>query len=136
MKKQNSVFDKFQEFWKGLDSSEQKDLWDVMTALRGPDMEGNEFITLKLLTTARIRALLIPKPYEVFGFYIIDSLKTAKKAIELRSSLPALSPTQAYRLLTNFNLEHFAKHFRNSLYVLGKRYPKVCKSIAKSVGII
>ncbi len=138
MKKQNSVFDKFQDFWGGLKDSERKDLWDVMTALRGPDLYGSKFEVVKMHTTARIRALLIPKNKRtsMSGCFVFDTVKEINKWIKESLNYTRLSREDIVETFRTYKLDHFTQHFRNALAALEKRYSRKTKAIAKSLGIV
>lgn len=51
-----NLIERFRGFWGTLTLREKKDLWDIMTALRGNDQEND---TLKYITTCRIRGELL-----------------------------------------------------------------------------
>ena len=57
-KTKGDVVDKFREFWKSLESREKRQLMDLLTMVRGPDMEGEYDTSVKDLTTVKIRSLL------------------------------------------------------------------------------
>lgn len=132
-KKQNSVFDKFQKFWRTLTRGEQKALWDVMAAVRGPDNGSN---AIKFLTTARIRHLLIGGSRKErqadthwFSAYIFSSLREAKEdGVSCR-----ITPKKAKEEL--YDNVHFDKHIRAALRALQLRYWTKVSSIAKSIGM-
>ncbi len=133
MTKQNSVFDKFQEFWKDLDYNEQKDLWDVMTALRGPDVpHSRKMEQIKLLTTARIRFLLIGAERDGARGYVLRSLAEAKRCI----GSPPLSPKKAKEFICQPQHTHFRSHLYIALKALIEQYPVAAKSIYKSIGLV
>ena len=138
--KQNSVFDKFQKFWEELNEEERGNLWDVMTALRGPDFEnGAVSDMLKALTTARVRALFIPKNSRsgVGGYWIFDSLKAVNdhfKQWEHRY-MQISSVRDAKDLLYSQEARHFKAHFSNALFALSGKYKAKTEAIAKVVGL-
>lgn len=135
MKKQNSVFDKFQEFWGGLNYDEQRDLWDVMTALRGPDEEGESLIQVKLLSTARIRSLLVGKRLGGRGTkgFVFDSTAKAKEYCNAAYRKDALTPKGIKRILDNSY--HFKNHLEMALESLKCKYPRAVNAIARSIGM-
>lgn len=130
MKKQDLVFDKFQKFWEELDEQEQRALWDVMSALRGPDSMVD---SIKYLTTSRIRALFIwgNKKVEattIKGAYAFNTLTKARR----HCGDNPLTPKEVRQILVKGC--HFKDHVFLALNALGKRYPVKVKSIKKSIG--
>ena len=77
-------------------------VWDIVTALRGPDDE-NHYPTLKRYTTARLRAI-VGMTNE--GGAIVNHEPLTTKEVNLRNSW----------LYGNYSSEHFSYHFNNAMY--------------------
>lgn len=132
-KKQNSVFDKFQEFWGGLNKDEQKALWDVMSAIRGPDVGVGDMEGIKFLSTSRIRPLLLGRNSAKYGFSF-SSLREAKdRGRKYDIGIP--TPGKSKKALRKASSWHFKLHLVSALVALKSRYPTKVSSIAKSVGM-
>lgn len=117
MKKDNLVF-KFREFNNNLSEKERKDLWDILTALRGNDknhaIEGAE----KCLTTARIRGELFNKKgfsHGIAGYSYPSYSVTPKYAKQQVEKVKKESK--------DFS-SHFYAHIRTAILALSEYRPK------------
>lgn len=117
MKRDNLLF-KFRKFNDNLSDEERKDLWDILTALRGNDKNHDLRGVEKCLTTARIRG-------EFFG------KKSFSHGIG-GYSYPSYSVTPKYAKQKIREVEeksrdgssHFYAHIRNAILALSKYRPK------------
>ncbi len=109
-KKGKNWLEKFQSFWwKDLTHNQRLCLWDVLTALRGPDKEEvwtseqTRCSTIKRNTTARIRYLLLGKITKKMRSYcgFVEKL-----------------PTQT---ITRKDMDSLGEHFtRHTVYAIQK----------------
>lgn len=124
MSKKN-VLTRFREFWNTLDNGDQKDLWDVLTALRGDDDETS--LELKLFVTARIRGELFRvKAIKVLplGGYICPTIHDSRQEFT-EGSLPNLKE------LFKKASEHWKTHAQRAIRVINKLHPSRSRDLKK-----
>ena len=113
LEKQNVVL-KFRKFWNNLDTDEQDGLWNILTALRGCDIntESDKSFTLKFLTSARIRGLLFGDN-SIIGHNIgfVNQKKLINVEIEEMDRLLKIKKVCSY---------HFLNHYTCALMVFRK----------------
>ncbi len=101
--KPNNPLAKFVKFWDSLSTRDQAELWDFLTALRGPD---NDDPPLKFETTAIIRSFLLKRdhvcPADVNRTGSIKALLSQIAAIENKFD---------YNRHPN---EHFLRHIKHA----------------------
>jgi len=125
MLKRKNVLTKFREFWKKLDTPEQRELWDVLTALRGDDVELS--LKLKLFVTARIRGeLLRQRAVKVLpmGAYMCPTRKDALAEF----NQPSLSNFKEHFKKAS---EHWQTHVRKAIRVIIKYHPSRARDLKK-----
>lgn len=105
-----------------LDNPDSKELWNVLTALRGPD---NDLDSHKFATTGLIRAKAFPKSYsKSYSNNLADLIsgpggslgsKDTEGSLSLREdNLDYYGTTQPERKMQR----HFKRHAENAFYVL------------------
>jgi hypothetical protein len=88
---------------------EKKDLWNILTALRGPDHENDDAV--KAITTCRIRGELLGTKH---------SRLIRKKCIIYRSPTTYTDPSGTFEISTF----HFKFHAKDAIRALEKHVPK------------
>ena len=115
-----NVIEKFREFWNGLTKDEQKDLWDIFTALRAND--SNNWEGLKALTTCRIRGELLGiNNVNKYGAIIFKSFARAKKYLETTFS-------------KGYDSDKFIKRFKESNLHWLVHTRRAIRAISRHVG--
>lgn len=104
------ALDLIDEMLSGLPMPEAKALWDILTALRGPDSDDDEGEELKLRTTAILRANALPKTQRDpdnhgHGYNRMD-------AVSVRGSLSMVGH--------GTDLSHFMRHFNMAVEAMKK----------------
>lgn len=124
MLKKKNVLEKFRTFFHNeLSWSEQRDLWDVLTALRGDDTE--KAMNNKILVTARIRGELLRRDgTATFGGYSFQTLKSA---------LGEIGRSTSYTLMEDFKkgASHWKQHVTKAIYILLAIHPSRAKDLKK-----
>lgn len=120
MLKSKNVLTRFREFFKSLSHPEQKELWDVLTALRGSDAGVNDDV--KFATTARIRGEFLGERYS--RGYVFLNLKQAKNEMQYTSSHRGGYKPHKVRSHYQDKPHHFQAHVRHAIDVLNRYRPK------------
>jgi hypothetical protein len=102
-------------FFRDARNSEVRLLWDVLSALRGPDYEGSED---KDATTVVIReAFLGPKTKVFPADFAVDSAERAERRKDMvAGDVPLPEISESY---------HFYTHARNAFDALGLKWDEV-----------
>jgi len=108
-----NLIKRFQDFWGTLTAKEKEDLWNILTALRGPDHDNDR---VKAITTCRIRGELLGKKH---------SRLIKRKCIIFRSSRSNMikeveDPWGTFRVA----IYHFRYHTEDAIKALKKHVPK------------
>jgi hypothetical protein len=111
---------KFQAFWHSLSQEEQHVLYDVMAAMRGPDVtphtpeDDQHIFAVKMATTAKIRALFLDlKGEEILGAGgSMESSQAAAGGYYINRSTAALSVEEKKQLRKDLGSvpTHFLNH--------------------------
>ena len=108
MRTAKEVLDALDEFFVTADEGEARDLWAILSALRGPDgVNGNGDHTLKVNTTGIIRAVAFPRLANLWkqGVIVIGATFTSHRRLDSIS--------------TYFSFyNHFLSHIRDAKRVL------------------
>jgi len=107
-RKRRNALEKFHAFWKGLDDDERGKLWDIFSAIRGPDSESSG---LKRQFSSRIRAELINRT-ELGNASHCAMIGTPFLDVELKK---AINEIEAMDWKDN---PHFLIHIHTALYVI------------------
>lgn len=99
-------------FFRDATIPECEKLWDVLTALRGPDYVGGDESQIKSATTSVIREKVFTERSRVHEFAII--LKDEEDYILVRKTLP-------------HHDDHFVHHARRAFRALGMRWDELNK---------
>lgn len=100
-----NTVEKFREFWDSLGYTEHKELWRLMSALRGPD-DGN--LQVKYETTARIRRALFEKRLYDSNIFV---------------DVSEFGPSYTREEMMNKTEEHFRLHYEAAANVLAEQVP-------------
>lgn len=118
--KRNNVVTKFKSFWDELDKEEKKELWKILTALRGNDDSSSKYHEHeKCLTTARIRGEL----FEAHSFepgiegYSYPSYSRIPDYAKKRTR-------EVTRPFRSACFSHFHSHIRSAIRILNKYRPE------------
>lgn len=125
MPKGKNVLTRFREFFKSLADHEQRELWDVLVALRGEDTESS--MKLKMFITARIRGELFRmEDVDVLplGAYIAPTLEDSKY-VETSASL------LDFKDLFAKASPHWRGHVTKAIKVLLNHHPSRCRDLKK-----
>ncbi|MCK5602656.1 hypothetical protein KAR91_12320 [Candidatus Pacearchaeota archaeon] len=117
--KKLSLITKFRHFWSKLSESEQGDLWNILTALRGPD-KGNS--AAKYVTASRIRGELLGK-----RFICLKSIHGAYAFCSKEDAVAFCSLSEEIETGDDVRREcgaHFANHFTRAVEALKKHVPE------------
>ncbi len=111
MTKKKTCVEKFQYMWNKLDEEEKRDLYELLSAVRGPDFDDDD---LKMITTAKIRVFL-------FG-----SQEALKYTGSLNNSDPILE-SDIKQCPTVSDKQHFGNHVARAYDVINKLqgFPKL-----------
>lgn len=97
------ALDKIDSILLNLDASALREVWHVLTALRGPDDPAEAH--LKDATTALIRAVALPKSNTRIGFFANITREDSEQLALIRSGRPQPST-------------HFLSHAGEAFYAL------------------
>lgn len=125
MSKEKNVLTRFREFFNALSDHEQKELWDVLTVLRGDDKESG--LAIKIFITARIRGELLRMTHLSdlpLGAYMASSFSVAKK----KFTYPSLVELKR---MFNRAPTHWKSHITRAIHVLLKYHPKRTQDLKK-----
>jgi hypothetical protein len=106
-----NLIKRFRDFWGTLTGIEQKDLWDIMTALRGND---EDYRALKYITTCRIRG-------ELLG---MEHKKAAACIVYLSSNNKDIKRVACPRDVFSKSNWHSRHHTRSAIEALARYVPK------------
>ena len=99
-----NAIEKFRNYWQGLSLYERANMWEILSAIRGPD-DANSIT--KKYTTARIR-------YELFGKVFAKEI--GHHWASVRASIPKKKwPTS--KLATTW---HFSGHIQGAIYAISR----------------
>jgi hypothetical protein len=93
-----------------LDPLLSRDLWDVLTALRGPDSENG---VLKVLYTAPLRSAAFPR-FCVPTCYCGEDTGFNRWSVQVGGELPSSAKVYPYS-------EHFFAHVRSALIAIERK---------------
>jgi ribosomal protein L7/L12 len=108
-----NLIKRFRDFWGTLTVGEQRDLWNILTALRGADHHNK---SVKVTTTARIRGELLGKEHS-------RSLKRTC-IIYCSSGSKQIKRVKDPRGIFRVSMFHFKYHVEAAIYALKKHVPK------------
>ncbi len=124
MTKRKTSVQKFQKFWSKLSPTEHKELWNLMSAIRGPD-DFNEMI--KEQTTAKIRGFLFPTENNNRVDYLDDVGGLFSRESIYDSDMKFLKTAQ----------DHFKSHVICAYVVISKmQNPQVAKNFDYYLNLI
>jgi len=137
--KEPNVLQKFRAFWSLLDGIEREDLWDILTALRGPDPPNSEnmhngikYDVLKSFTTCRIRGELLRPPDPVFHRALIA--RTSADIPWCNEDEKQPSPKKQKKIFKNAPM-HFLNHVENAIRAILKYQPTTAKDLKKFLNV-
>ena len=122
MKKRN-VVDKFVGFFRKLNSFERKNLWDLVSAFRGPDSGDSK---LKECTTERIRGEVFSDPD--FSIFWNETNRVMSGGLIRVEPLTEDLLKEGRKRLNEADW-HFRAHIENALKVLVTRNPECLKDV-------
>ena len=110
-RKPKNVVQKFRGFWSGLRKEEKEDLYDLLSAIRGPDIENDSqyqtSLNIKKLGTGRVRYLLVGD----INKGITEPFKLDKSDLVKLSAL--IKKTNSIK-----NFSHYSGHLRIAIETL------------------
>ena len=110
----------FRKFYFALELDEQKDLWDIMTALRGEDEGDNQ---LKVFTTCRVRGELLGIKgtgwCERVKCFVASNLRGVKASPHADDYSP-----RGIKLKLFEAKYHWSKHLTQAIHALNRYRPK------------
>jgi len=137
--KEPNVLQKFRAFWSLLDGIEREDLWDILTALRGPDPPNSEnmhngikYDVLKSFTTCRIRGELLPYHGVILKHWLIAKTLDEIQFCNGGEKLP--SPKKQKELFKNAP-GHFFYHVQAAIRAILKYQPTSARDLKKFLNV-
>ena len=105
-----NVVEKFRGFYRGLSPNDRKHLYNILSAVRGPDVSKSidSASEVKEYGTARIRALLTGNDHNIGG-HMHDTPLDSQELKQLRQYMNKVMNTKMY---------HYASHVEDALDIL------------------
>lgn len=134
-KKNPNALDKFLSYWASLNEGDRLKMWDILTALRGPDDEND---VLKRLATGRIRYHLFKdaghrRSWNGSGvFYYLSSNDSVPNALIVNETMLTASGA---KIITDASDLHFLTHIERAFAAL-KAFRPSSRTIKKECELL
>jgi hypothetical protein len=120
---------------KDMSIAEKRDLWAILTALRGPDADADDSSRLKWATTARLRAATLRYLASDVGAVVEwaeQDVDVAIVAARIMNAVDSYEHSENDTGLAEGGTYHFYAHMRNAATALARETPEASAAEGES----